>query len=333
MSERQLAKVFRIALFISIAAMLLGANAVLAQTGPLSNLRVKDLRTTRVTIKWDAESFISEFAVYYQRLGTDELHYAGGTTGTTFSIKGLLPYTSYQIKVLFYDEIARAEAAATITVRTAAKSKEPAADRSEVTPPTTCPDLPPMVAVSGHSMLTQCRMVDQSAIGRTDVIEHDVIAAVDIWSEVTNRVEVCFRNEGTLVFLDAAYTPRKLMPLLSFGRDGMTCGLVNRAGTVVLLREPMQLDQPIVPVDPVTADPVPTAPIEASIVPLDNCLIKLVETLFLRAAPDGEIIGLVWQNSEVPVFEINGHWYKVEFEGRTGYISRYFREVLRGGCG
>ena len=52
MSERQVAKVFRIALFISIAAMLLGANAALAQADPL-NLRVKDISATKVTIKWD----------------------------------------------------------------------------------------------------------------------------------------------------------------------------------------------------------------------------------------------------------------------------------------
>ena len=68
-------------------------------------------------------------------------------------------------------------------------------------------------------------------------------------------------------------------------------------------------------------------------IPLVDCQIKLVETLFLRAEPAGEIIGLVWLNSEVPAFEINGYWYRVEFEGVTGYISRFHRKVLRGGCG
>ena len=43
--------------------------------------------------------------------------------------------------------------------------------------------------------------------------------------------------------------------------------------------------------------------------------------------------GLVWLNSEVPAFEIKGYWYKVEFEGQIGYISRFYREVVRGGCG
>ena len=328
MSKRQLARAIRIVLLIALAATLLGANTALAQTGPHIDLRVKDVRTTRVTIKWDPVYWGPDYYVHYREVDAEELIRAGSTSGATFKIKGLLPYTSYQIRVSFYDEVARADAAATIVVRTAAKSEEPDAERSEVTPPTTCPHLPPTVVVSGHSMLTQCRMVDQSAIGRADVIERDVVSAVDIWSEVPSRVEVCFQNEGTLVFLDAAYTPRMLMPLLSYGRNGMTCGLINRAGTVVLLREPMQLDAPIVPANPVPAAPVGSAPI-----PLDNCLIKLVETLYLRAEPAGEIIGLVWMNSEVPAFEINGFWYKVEFEGKTGYISRYFREVVYGACG
>ena len=328
MSQRQLARAIRIVLFTALAVTLLGANVVLAQSSLIGNFRIKDLRTTRVTIKWDAPDFVDAFTVYYQRIGSNELQYAGHTEGKSIKVKGLTPRTRYRIKVSFYDVFERTTQSGSFTFRTAASSKKPEAEESKPTTPTTCPHLPPTVTVSGYSMLTQCRMVDQSAIGRTDVIENDVIAAVDIWSEVPNQVEVCFQNIGTLVFLDAAYTPRRLMPLLSFERNAMTCGRIDRAGTVVLLREPMQVNQPIVP-----ADPVPAASVATSPIPLDNCLIKLVETLFLRAEPAGEIIGLVWTNSEVPAFEINGHWYKVEFEGKIGYISRYFRKVLRGNCG
>ena len=76
----------------------------------------------------------------------------------------------------------------------------------------------------------------------------------------------------------------------------------------------------------------PTLP-TFDIIPLNDCLIKLAETLFLREEPAGDIIGLVWQYSEAQAFEINGFWYKVEFEGQTGFVSRYHRKVLRGGCG
>ncbi len=219
-------------------------------------------------------------------------------------------------------------------------TEEPAEEQDEPEEPTepeklmtlrppvqTCPELTDGVSIFGYGFNTQCRRVGGDGVGREDVIVQGFSDAVDIWSVVSSRVELCFHNGGYLVFLDAAYAPRKLMPLLSFERNGMTCGQIDRAGTVVLLSDPMQLDQPIVPPDPVPPDPV-----ETSSIPPDNCLIKLVETLFLRAEPDGEIIGLVWQNSEVPVLEANGDWYKIEFEGKTGYISRSYRKVLRGDC-
>ncbi|MCY4536644.1 MAG: hypothetical protein OXE52_00275 [Chloroflexi bacterium] len=38
------------------------------------------------------------------------------------------------------------------------------------------------------------------------------------------------------------------------------------------------------------------------------------------------------QGSELALDE-HALWYKVEFEGKIGYISRYFRKVLRGNCG
>ena len=192
----------------------------------------------------------------------------------------------------------------------------------------TCPYLPPRVVVFGHVTGTQCRMVGAAGVGRADLIERGVIDAVDVWSYVNGGLEVCFRNSGALVFLDAAYAPRMLMALESFQRDGMTCGRIDRPGTVALLREaatPAPEPQP-------TAEPTENAlPLYDSI-PQSDCQIKLEETLFLRAEPGGEIIGLVWLFSEVPVFEIHGDWYKIEFQGVTGYISRFYSRVLYGGC-
>ena len=191
----------------------------------------------------------------------------------------------------------------------------------------TCPTLPPSIAVFGYSDGTQCQVVDGAGIGKMELVKRGVISAVDVWGFVNGGVEVCFRNSGSLVFLDADYAPRMLMELETYQRDGMTCGAIDRAGTVVLLESPP------------APDPAPTTEPAASAlplfdaIPLSNCFIKLVETLFLRAEPAGEIIGLVWINSEVSAFEINGYWYKIEFEGKTGYISRYHRRVLRGGCG
>ena len=195
-------------------------------------------------------------------------------------------------------------------------------------PSDSCYELPERVAVFGHVYGTECRMLRENGIGIWEVLDRGFIDAVDVWSYVNGGIEVCFHETGWLVFLDAAYAPRKIVDLESFERDGMTCGAIDGAGTVVLLEQAP-------PPDP-AATPAPSA--EPSLptfetIPLSDCLIKLVETLFLRAEPAGEIIGLVWQYSEVPAYEISGFWYKVEFEGQTGYISRYHRKVLRGGCG
>ena len=189
----------------------------------------------------------------------------------------------------------------------------------------TCAYLPARVAVFGHVRGTQCQMVGAVVISMNPELEaRGFVDAVDVWSYVNGGIEVCFRNQGWLVFLDAAYAPRMATELASFDRDGMTCGAIDRAGTVVLLREAAPSATP-------TADTTAALPVFDAI-PLADCLIKLQETLFLRDTPGGTIIGLVWLYSEVPVFEISGDWYRTEFEGQTGYISRRFSRVLRGGC-
>ena len=179
---------------------------------------------------------------------------------------------------------------------------------------------------------TRCQVVDERGVGRSDLIERGVIDALDVWKYVPDNVEVCFSNAGDLVLMDADYAPRMVMELETYERDGMTCAMIDRAGTVVLLASeapaeaPATVEEPAAVVAPValpTFDPIP----------LVDCQIKLVATLYLRAEPAGQIIGLVWLNSEVPAYEINGYWYKIEFEGVTGYISRYHREVLYGNCG
>lgn len=188
----------------------------------------------------------------------------------------------------------------------------------------TCPYLPPSVVVFGYGRETQCQVVDQEGVGRMDLIERGIINAVDIWNSVTSPVEVCFRSAGTLVFLDATYILRRLTDLDSYERDGMTCGQIDRIGTVVLLT-PAPSTEP--------SATAPSAVISPGGIPLSDCRIKLTETLHLRATPGGAIIGLAWQNTEVTVYAIDGHWYLIDFKGQSGYISRYHREVLRGGCG
>lgn len=148
--------------------------------------------------------------------------------------------------------------------------------------------------------------------GPKDFVDHSVA--------VTDSANSQPVTGSGVMFLDASTAPRALSWLDHYRIGGDTCVDLPGADTVVLVGQggpppPTEAAPPAVPVSP--------QPI---------CQIKLTETLFLRAQPAGEIIGLVWLFSETPVFATEGHWYLIEFEGRAGYISRYHRQVLWGSC-
>jgi len=330
MTVRQIARVIRTAVFVSLAAMLLIGQAALAQ----ANLEATDVGETSVTLDWDDVPSAISYSVH--RDG-QSLVYIPDVSQTSYTVTGLNPNTKYTFSVVWpggHESIDVRTAGNTQKKRSSRGSRrteqpEPETDQHQAPqpPPVTCPYLPSRVVVTGYVQNTQCQMVGAASVGRMDLIQRGFIDAVDIWAYVNGGLEVCFRRAGDLVFLDAAYAPRMVVELEAFQRDGMTCGAIDGPGTVVLLRssEPADLAAPPPPGEPT----LPT--IDA--IPPNDCLIKLVETLFLRAEPAGEIIGLVWQFSEVPAFEISGYWYKIEFEGQFGYVSRYHRKVLRGGCG
>lgn len=303
-------------LAICLVLPLLAAAPALAQ----SNLNVSYASTSTVVLTWSSVEYTDEYVVV-KSPGSPNEQVIATVRGNGYRIRGLMPGTTHTFG------LQHAFGLDTVSVFTMPKLKKP----KTMPMIETCPKLPARVAVFGNQLGTQCQMVDAGGIGRLDLIKRGFIDAVDVWHNVPAGVEVCFRRSGSLVFLDAAYMPRMAMDLQSRQRDGMTCGAIDRAGTVALLAHPLKA-QPPAPEAP-TSDAAPATLTTFDAIPVSDCLIKLVETLFLRATPGGEITGLVWLNSEVPVYEISGHWYKIEFEGKLGYVSRFYRKVLRGGCG
>ncbi len=345
MSTEPRRRVRQTAFIALFAAILFGASQVFAQQG-VSNLATKRVDENNVTVEWDGSQGAGYYDVYYlDRKGRER--YVGFTRDNRFTIKGLRFDSEYEIRVVGLDGRYSSVMVRTNNRRQDQKEWQPTIEKSA--PRITCPHLSDALVVTGYHASTQCVLVDGSGVGRMDLIKRGIIHALDIWGFVPNPIEVCFKSAGSLVFLDADYAPRMLMEIEAYLRDGMTCGIIDRAGTIVLLvpipGETLPAQPTVVePTQPTVAQPTqpkvvqPTQPTAATLpvfetIPLNDCLIKLVETLFLRATPGGEITGLVWVNSEVPAFEINGYWYKIEFEGQTGYVSRYHRKVLRGGCG
>ena len=317
--------------FLSLALALASGMSVLAQD-EIQNLRIARASTGKVQLKWDHLDGAAFYDVFYTKPSGRQVA-AGNTNGTSFTVKGLRPDTEYEFRVFAHDGRNASVRGSTLKERVVYRY---------VPPPVTCPYLPPHVVVTGYKANTQCQVVDAGGVGQMEVIKRGFIGAVDIWNFVPILVEVCIRGHGWMVLLDAEYSPRMAMELAHSHAGGFTCSVIDRAGTVVLVATgpPHGTPHAHLPAQPQeqTQEQTQEQAIQPALpsfepIPLSDCFIKLVETLRLRTTPGGETIGLVWLNSEVPASEINGYWYKIEFEGKTGYISRYHRKVLRGGCG
>ncbi len=323
MSENTSWRKTSLRLTLCLVALLLAAAPGLAQSG----LSASAVSSSSIKASWSKVEGWDEYPLRLTSL-SGQSGKSVYVRGTGYRFRGLAPNTWYTIT------LTHPLGEESITVATKPKTKKPNGPALPDPIPMTCLSLPARVAVFGHSYGTQCQMVDAAGVGQMDVIKRGFIDAVDVWHYVNGGLEVCFRNQGALVFLDAAYSPRMAMDLESYPRAGMTCGRIDSAGTVVLVADGAAAQ----PTDAQPADAGVSEPAAAALptfdaIPLSGCVIKLIETLFLRATPGGEITGLVWLHSEVPAYEINGYWYKIEFEGKSGYVSRFYRKVLRGGCG
>ena len=97
-------------------------------------------------------------------------------------------------------------------------------------------NLPVGAEVNSDRPWIQFREVSGAGIGQQSVLDEGARQAIDIWGPLGVNTEVCFAGMGSMLLLDAAYSPRLRVPLESYLRsDGKTCAHVYRAGTVVLM--------------------------------------------------------------------------------------------------
>ncbi len=181
-------------------------------------------------------------------------------------------------------------------------------------PDVTCPHLPSRVVVYGYIKNTQCQMVGEVALGKTSLIQRGFIDGVDVWNIVPDNVEVCFRNEGWLAFLDAAYASRAVMELEHYQREGMTCGAIDRPGTVVLLQDNEAAgDASDIP--PVAAE---TGPTSSTI-----CQLTTTDYLSLRGGPSINYarIEIMPPGARLLGMARVGDWFLVEYEEQRGWAS------------
>ncbi len=184
-------------------------------------------------------------------------------------------------------------------------------------PVDTCSHLPDDIVVRGFSPFsTQCQQVSNAGVGNPELIAQGILHAVDVWGNVNDEIQVCFRNQGRLKFLDAATAPRAVSDLVAEHIAGMICGQIRRAGTVVLL----QGGQAAMATAAETRDSPPsltqTGPSSTT-----SCQVETTARLSLRAGPSVYYARLLSmpRGARLVARARNGDWFMANYDGQLGW--------------
>ncbi|MYD08466.1 MAG: SH3 domain-containing protein [Chloroflexi bacterium] len=200
-----------------------------------------------------------------------------------------------------------------------------AAASSDSTSVTVCADCPDLMAagyaLKAHNGLNsgvQFRRVGAMAIGDPAVRENGFMDAIDVYGWVEQGVSVCFPNTGSLLFLDAAFSPRAQVPMSGYTQAGMTCADIDRPGTVVLQSG--------------AAPSARRSRSEASARALSNCMVTSEAILNFRESPGGPrlhftdpwgdaIAGWLPRGVTLTALERTADWFLVDYHGERGWVS------------
>ncbi|MYD10900.1 MAG: hypothetical protein F4X02_12765 [Chloroflexi bacterium] len=191
--------------------------------------------------------------------------------------------------------------------------------------------MPAGATVQSDSPWIIFREVSGAAIG-DPAVRAAAMSAIDIWSPLGVDAEVCFVGSGSLLLLDAAYSPRAQVRMDSYVRgDGMTCARLDRNGTVVLMPNAQPTAAATaVPEATATPDPYLIADSLDDMVALENCMVSANDLLNFRESPAGRVLSLYLGSSEASARTEN--WFKVSYLGEEGWISAHY-VTTEGDCG
>jgi hypothetical protein len=192
-------------------------------------------------------------------------------------------------------------------------------DAEAATPvPSLCASLPGHYKVVGYTYSSHCKMADHLGIGNQMLVNNGAIDAVDIFGWVARPLTMCFqRPSGAIVLLDAATSPREIVPLQTWTEDGWKCATVDRNGTAVLMPDEF-FASGIIP---------------EQIWDLTGCTVTTTEILNLRSEPNGEseIVGNVLNNETLTADKRANRYYRVNYYDRIGWLSSSYL-TMSGAC-
>lgn len=294
-------------LFVLLA---LSANVALANR----NIRTGTVTQDSISISWRSVPGAGPYYLSYYQEPDGPLIFLGETTGTSYTFNNLRPYTRYRLRVE-HDEGSFSTVGRTAESPVATKARPRAF---------TCPFMPPEIVVSGYGEYTQCNQVGAAGVAIPELIAQGILDAVDVYGTVDAEMRVCFRQQGRLLFLDSTTMPRAELDLAAEYIDGMTCGRINRIGTVALLQAS----------EAQAGDDADSAPDVAATGPvgLDNCQLRTIEYLSLRGGPSVMYARktIIPRGARLLASARNGDWYLVNYEEQAGWISGEYVEASPG---
>ena len=200
-----------------------------------------------------------------------------------------------------------------IVTQDSAPAPTPTVDRSR---------LPAGAEVRSQSPWVSFSEVSGAAISNPSV-RNAALSAIDVAGPLGVNAEVCFDGAGSLLLLDTAYSPRRLVWLDAWQRaDGKTCAWLDRAGTVALMPGQSPAAQTPQPTATATPNPYLIADSLDLLRTLDNCMVSSVVILNFRESPAGRILN--WYAGASVALARTPNWFKVSYLGKEGFISAHF---------
>ena len=160
-------------------------------------------------------------------------------------------------------------------------------------------------------------------VGIQSVVDRGVLDVVDVWGYANQNFEVCFAQSGTIVFLDAAASPRTEISVSSYLRDGYTCATMNRAGTMVLVQGSGESSTNAVIVQTIIHwrnDPVSSA------IDLRDCVITPPYNLNVRRQPWGGVLGIVHKDEPLSPLARTESWFLINFYHTQCWIAAWLTD-------
>ena len=172
----------------------------------------------------------------------------------------------------------------------------------------------------------QCQQLDAGGIGIASIIDAGFTIAVDVWGNV-REAQICFENaSGTVLFLDAASSPRTASRIPSFALDGKICTVIDRPGSVVLV--PSTTSESTTTMESTTTVQVPIQAVQ-----LESCKVTMNYILNLRDAPSGpNVLAWIPYLARLDASARTDEWFYVEWLGISGWVLAEF-VYAQGNCG